>query len=404
MKDNFDFKDDSRVIAQFKDIYMVTNSNQEKPISIREKGVLISKNLKVLTKEMPIGVFIKWYGPWENVDYSYEDLINKLITKNSLLGFAVGDAIGVPVEFMKREEVRKLNMNDMMGNGTHRVPAGSWSDDTSMIIATMDAIINSKGDLNYELIMENYLKWLNESKFTSTDFTFGVGGIIYDSLCRYIQGASALEAGGKAFMDNGNGSLMRILPFALYCIINKYNNEETYEIISKGSQLTHANDISKMSCYIYTEFLREIIISKDKQKAFNYILNLPYEGKFSNEAILAHSRILNKSFLNIKDYEIKESGYVVDTLESVLYSILNTNNYKEAVLEAVNLGYDTDTVAGITGSIAVLIYGIDDIPKTWLDKLKKTKYLEEIADNYSNVIKNKITEETKTISNNIKSM
>lgn len=392
MKDNFNFNDNSRVIAQFKDTYMVTNSTQEKPISIKETGVLISKDLKVLTKEMPIGMFVKWYGPWENIDLSYKDFVNRIIIKNSLLGFAVGDALGVPVEFMKREDIRKLKINDMFGNGTHKVPAGSWSDDTSMILATMDAIINCNGEINYDFIMNNFLKWLKESKFTSIDFTFGVGGIIYDSLCRYSQGVPALESGSKKFMDNGNGSLMRILPFSLYCIINKLDDRRTFEIICNGSKITHANDISKMSCYIYTEFLKEVINTQNKEKAFNHILNLTYDDKFSKEAIVAHSQILDSGFLNIQDCDIKASGYVVDTLESVLYSILKTNSYKEAVLCAVNLGYDTDTTAGITGSIAAILYGLNDIPELWLKKLKKLEFLEKMAQNYSEVMTNSMKE------------
>lgn len=392
MKDSFDFNDNSRVIAQFKDTYMVTNSTQEKPISMEESGVLISKDLKVLTKEMPIGMFVKWYGPWENVDLSYKDFVNNTIVRNSLLGFAIGDALGVPVEFMKREDIRKLRINDMLGNGTHKVPAGSWSDDTSMILATMDAIINCNGEINYNFIMNNFLKWLKESKFTSIDFTFGVGGIIYDSLYRYSQGVPALESGGKRFMDNGNGSLMRILPFSLYCIINKLDDRQTFEIICNGSKITHANDTSKMSCYIYTEFLKVVINTQNKEKAFNHILNLVYDDKFNKEAIKAHSQILDRGFLNIEDCDIKESGYVVDTLESVLYSILKTNSYKEAVLCAVNLGYDTDTTAGITGSIAAILYGLNDIPEFWLQKLKKLEYLEEMAQNYCEVITNTMKE------------
>lgn len=165
---------------------------------------------------------------------------------------------------------------------------------------------------------------------------------------------------------------MRILPFSLYAVKTDMSEKETVNFIGKASSLTHAHDISKMGCFIYTEFLRTIVHTGDKMIAFKNILKIDYSKYFSDEAVKAHKKILTPDFLNIRDTEIsEENGYIVATLESVLYSILNTENYEKAVLTAINMGYDTDTVAGITGSLAGILYGYESIPERWLNVLRK---------------------------------
>lgn len=206
-----------------------------------------------------------------------------------------------------------------------------------MLIATMDSMIKNYGEINYNDIMHNFLDWLYHNEFTSFGQTFGVGGIIYDSLVRFQNGHDVLDCGGKKFMDNGNGSLMRILPISLYCINKNLYINETCKIVSEASSITHAHDISKISCFMFTEFLRRIVETNDKYEALNYIQNI---------------------------------------------------NYEDTIIQAVNLGYDTDTVAGITGSIAGVMYGIENIPKRWLNKLKRKEYLEYLSEEFSKVISN----------------
>lgn len=320
---------------------------------------------------------------------------NKNITKDSLIGFAVGDALGVPVEFLTRDEVRRLYLTDMIGcdwflpfksQWSEIIPSGAWSDDTSMLIAGMDSIVENNGIVDYDDIMQNFLNWWEHNQYCSIDMAFGLGGCVSESLERYKSGCSALECGGTGIYDNGNGSLMRILPFSLYAIKTGMPEKETADFIGKASSVTHAHDISKMSCFIYTEFMRTIIHSGDKMLAFENILKIDYSKYFSENAVYAHRKILNPDFVNIKDTEIaEENGYVIATLESVLYSILNTYNYESAVLTAVNMGYDTDTVGGITGSLAGILYGCENIPERWLEVLRKKSELEELAEKFENL-------------------
>ena len=321
----------------------------------------------------------------------------KPVTKDCLIGHAIGDALGVPVEFLSREQVRSCHITEMIGGDSgvpirsqwimSGVPAGAWSDDTSMTVAAMAAIENEKGKIVPEHIMKNFLDWWNSGLYTSLGSPFGLGGIVSESLTRFVKGTPPLKCGGTETRHNGNGSLMRILPFSLLCIASNKSEAETVELIGIGSSLTHAHDISKMSCFIYTEFLRILVQSKDKNAAFQHILDIDYKKYYSKEAIDALAQLLSPSFKSIKDTAISEkNGYVVPTLESALYSILTTTSFEQALLTSINMGYDTDTIGAVTGGLAGALYGYDAIPKRWLDKLKERQQLEELAVKYDQLL------------------
>ena len=393
---------DARVVAKVGNSYIVTTDNDFKWDFSPQKAFLVGSDGKIIAYD-----FYDMFLREGNLSVTrMDEPLNKVIVrkkqdivKDGLLGFAVGDAFGVPVEFLSRKEVRRINLQDMVGRETPKsfksrwgdlILSGCYSDDTAMLISSMDSIIKQNGEINYYSIMNNFLEWVLNGKYSSLPFPFGMGGIIMKSLDRYARGAEPLECGGKEFMDNGNGSLMRILPFSLYCIMNDCSEEETARIISEASSLTHANDISKMSCFFYTEFLRNIINTKNPSMSFYNTISIDYSKYFSKEAIEAHKQLLDSYFDEIPCEKIKESGYVVDSLESAIYSILTTKNYEDAVKTAVNMGYDTDTVAGITGSIAGILYGFEDIPDRWISKLRKKDYLERIASDFKKTMETKI--------------
>lgn len=136
---------------------------------------------------------------------------NKNLSRDSLIGFAVGDALGVPVEFLTRNEVRSLHLTDMIGsdwflpfksNWSEIIPSGAWSDDTSMIIAGMDSIIKNNGRIDYDDIMQNFLNWWEHNQYCSLDMAFGLGGVVSEALERYKSCCPALEFGGKGTYDN----------------------------------------------------------------------------------------------------------------------------------------------------------------------------------------------------------
>ena len=382
-------REEARVIAKMNDLYLVINT----PAGEKYDGMTLGKILdnKGVHKSgwMPL-MTITRDGGWEIIDEPYSKVFpeEKRTAVDGVLGFAVGDALGVPVEFMDRDEVRKVHLTEMIGKETPRdfysrwgdlIPSGAWSDDTSMLIAGMDSLSENKAQANYDDIMKRYLSWWHNGAYTSLDVPFGLGGCVAKAMENYLHGVPALDAGASKLEENGNGSLMRIFPFAWYCIENDLSEEDTCKYISDASRITHAHEISQMSCFIYTEFLRELMETKNPLMALEHVRSIDYLQYFERDTVLAHKQLLNPSFNKIKDDKIKASGYVVDTLESAIYSIINSHNYEESTLTAINMGYDTDTVAGVTGSLAGMLYGKEDIPQRWLDKLRKKDFLEALA-------------------------
>ena len=303
--------------------------------------------------------------------------------KAVMLGHAVGDALGVPVEFAKREELDNAPVTDMEGFGTYPYPAGTWSDDTSLSLAALDVLKNGK--IHWGEIMLNFGAWLQNDKYTATGETFDAGKTCVKAIIKYLTSdIKATESGEKDERSNGNGSLMRIHPFVLYATLNLLNGTEDghylwLACIRDASMLTHAHQRSIMGCYIYGYCLSFLLKESTKESLIKGIKfaekDLDYLPEFEH-----YNRIFDKDFINLKREEIKSTGYIVDTLEAALWCVLNTNSYEECVLTAVNLGDDTDTVAAVAGSLAGALYGLDAIPEKWLNTLKKRDYIEEMCE------------------------
>ena len=303
---------------------------------------------------------------------------------SAIIGLAVGDALGVPAEFKTREYLKEHQIRDMIGFGTYNEPEGTWSDDTSMTIATMDAIADSNG-INTYAIADNFIKWYRNAEYTATDRVFDIGRATFQAMSKYeLKTAEPTQCGGDGIYDNGNGSLMRIMPVAFYIFyMNIKDDREILKIVKEVSSITHRHDISIMGCYIYVRFVLELLNGNDKKQAYENIKNLDY-GSFNNETVELYSRILNQDISKLSVDEIKSSGYIVDTLEASIWGFLNSNNYDDAILQAVNLGEDTDTVAACTGGLLGLYYGIDAINKKWLEKLKKYDYIKSLCEKFEN--------------------
>ena len=313
-------------------------------------------------------------------------------SKAGIIGLVVGDAMGVPLEFCMREKLMQNPTTEMIGYGSHDVPKGTWSDDSSMTIATIDAIIQSKDKtINYDDIATNFLLWMKDAKFTPSDRVFDIGRTCLRAIARYESNEDVAEkCGGDRELDNGNGSLMRILPLVYYCYSNKMSEKEIYEVVKNVSSITHRHEISIMGCFIYVLYGIELLKGKNLEQAYKSIKKIKYKNYFCDDTINRYDRILKK---NIKKYEldeIKSTGFVVDTLEATLWVLLNTNSYNQAIIGAINLGNDTDTVGACVGGLAGICYGLDAINKNWLNDLIKYDYIFDMCNKYNGVLNNEI--------------
>ena len=296
--------------------------------------------------------------------------------KSAILGHAVADALGVPVEFQSRESLDNNPVTHMRGYGTYPYGAGAWSDDTSMTLCALDSL--AKGRVDWNEIMNNFASWLVKGDYSSVDLCFDVGGACAKAIRRFLEGnTDPLECADKDEYSNGNGSLMRIIPFALYVECGGYR-EDAFELIHLASSLTHAHERSLVGCGIYSYVIRHLLHDPNMDSV-SLALKRAASAYCEYPELEHYKRIFAPDFKLLPESEIKSSGYVVDTLEAALWCLMTTDNYKDCVLKAVNLGEDTDTVGAVAGGLAGLLYGYDSIPSEWLNTLMKREYIEAMC-------------------------
>ena len=331
--------------------------------------------------------------------------------RGSLYGFFVGDALGVPVEFVGRTSLKNNPIKDMEEYGTHNQPKGTWSDDSSMVLATIDSMYNNKEIFlqneifNYDDLMNRYSMWKNQAEYTPNQKVFDIGITTSDAISKYETNKSNVFCGSDSFNANGNGSLMRIIPLALYtkwCISEGYTIKllnDNYDVIKKFSSLTHAHTLSIMSCYIYNFFVSNYIVLRDlnktyikTQKHFQDIFDGKIQKDYGDLELCKKyfDRLIYKDISKLKEDDIKSSGFVVDSLEASIWCVMTSNSFEESVLKAVNLGDDTDTIGALTGALAGLVYGSIGIPKKWIDSLQRKEYLDDMINKYIELIQLRI--------------
>ena len=300
---------------------------------------------------------------------------------DGIIGFAIGDAMGVPIEFSSREQLLNNPVTKMLGYGQYNVPKGTYSDDTAMTLATIDSLTKCP-KIDYNDMMKRYCNWINKAAYTATNEVFDVGNTTRYALAKYMEGEiPPTKCGLDSINSNGNGSLMRMLPIAYYCYKKEYNEEQIAFLAITTSSLTHAHPISQLGCYLYIMYIIFILQGFTKEESYQKLKTIDL-GLFKKDTISYYSNILEKDIQTFKIDDIKSTGYVVDTLEAVLWTILNTNSYKDSIIVAINLGNDTDTIGAITGSISGLLYGLKDIPSTWSTKLKNIDYIKKLCSKF----------------------
>lgn len=314
-------------------------------------------------------------------------MVNKV--KGCFLGLAVGDALGVPVEFRRREFLKENPVLEMTGFGAWNQPPGTWSDDSSMTFCLAESLVTA-----YDLhdIASNFVRWYKDGYWGAHHKLFDIGGTTRLSLARVAAGEDPMFSGEYGEESNGNGSLMRIAPAALY--FSNHPKEDFYQRIKEISNITHAHFRSVFSCFIFSMYLKRLFAGEEKFQAFTYACHEVNEFAtacdFNRSELNLFHRILNQTIAKAEEGTINSYGYVLDTLESSIWCFLNTDTFSEAVLKAVNLGGDTDTTGCVTGALAGLYYGIDAIPSHWLEVLARKNDILKLSEDFTESMKKQI--------------
>ena len=298
--------------------------------------------------------------------------------KSGVIGHAIGDALGVQCEFSSRDYLKDYPITGFKDTDFR---LGWWSDDTSMELALMDSYIKNKS-FNYSDIMNNFVLWVDKGDFTPEGHCFDVGSTCYSAISYFRDSnKTPLECGLDDINSNGNGSLMRIFPIAYYCFKKNSSILDIYSLVRDISSITHRHSVSILGCFIYVLYCIKLFEGNSKNEAYNYVKSFNYD-MFDIETISYYDRILKNDISSLDISSIKSSGYIVDSLEASFYCLLTTDNYNDAVLKAINLGGDTDTIGAITGSMAGVIYGMELIPDDWINTISREDYIEELCDKF----------------------
>jgi ADP-ribosylglycohydrolase len=291
-------------------------------------------------------------------------------------GFIVGDALGVPYEFCSREMMESRPATDMVGYGSHKQPAGTWSDDSSMMLCVLE---NMKQNGSTRELSNLFLQWYQSGYHTPHGEVFDIGLTTRASMIRLSEGVSPFNSGSSDQWSAGNGSLMRCVPYAFAEDISR----SIFNMIIHN-KITHREALCHEACMFYLKMIRSLAEGAIKEESLakagaylKYGWRIVDQEDY-NESSEKFYRLLRPDFSMLSIGEIKSSGYVLDTLEASIWCFMNSSSYKDAVLKAVNLGGDTDTIGALTGSLAATYYGVEGIPETWKLKIVRSKKLDRL--------------------------
>ncbi|SET32560.1 ADP-ribosylglycohydrolase family protein [Hymenobacter actinosclerus] len=296
----------------------------------------------------------------------------------ALLGLAVGDALGVPVEFQSRAARRLDPVVTMREYGTHHQPAGTWSDDASLTFCLAQALADG---FTLGKAAEYSRRWYYEQLWTPHGVVFDIGITTREALSRLQADDDLVLAGGTDEYSNGNGALMRILPLAFYQVDAPL--KERFQLIHDVSAITHGHIRSAVACFLYLEMARHLRAGLAPAAAYAELCRQAptqlYELQISAAEADKFERLLSGRLPDVAATAIDSGGYVMHTLEAALWCLLRHETYAETVLDAVNLGDDTDTTGAVTGGLAGLYYGEAAIPPEWLAVLARRADIEALA-------------------------
>lgn len=292
----------------------------------------------------------------------------------SLLGLAVGDALGTTLEFKTPGSFTPLS--DMVGGGPFGLLPGQWTDDTSMALCLAESLLRC-GFHNPADQMDTYIRWMRKGHLSSNGRCFDIGNTVRSALQRYINTGTAY-AGSTAERSAGNGSLMRLCPVVLY-----HFGQSAYGIIflaGESSRTTHQHPACIDACRYFASLLLGALSGRDKRRLLTPLFTP--EGWNWELAPLCQEieEVALGSFYHRQPPDICGKGYVVKSIEAALWAFCHSQSFEEGALMAVNLGDDADTTGAIYGQLAGAFYGISGIPEHWVDRLADNAMLREFAE------------------------
>ena len=283
--------------------------------------------------------------------------------RGALLGLAVGDALGTTLEFTARDS--QPHHTEMTGGGPFDLKPGQWTDDTAMALALADSLLACQG-FDAGDLMTRFVAWRQKGDYSCTGTCFDIGITTQRALTAFKRTGEPF-AGSTALDDAGNGSIMRLAPAVLWTL--RVDDDAARHLAREQGRVTHATAECLEACELFADILRDAILGRSDPLRRRDGYPQTKIGHIARSAYRAKARD-----------EIRSSGYVVDTLEAALWCVSTTDSFEAALVLAVNLGHDADTVGAVTGQMAGALYGASAIPSRWLEPLAWRERISDIAD------------------------
>lgn len=297
--------------------------------------------------------------------------------RGTLLGLAIGDALGAAVEFQRPGTFPPvLGYRD---GGPHGLAAGEWTDDTSMALALGDSLVNRGWDLADQA--RRYVAWWREGAYSITGSCFDIGLTVVGALERFSADGDPLLSGDPSERASGNGSIMRLAPVPIrYSGLLGADPAQIACRAEESSLPTHASPQCLSACRYFALVLSGLIegVSRDEVLSPEWEV---FEREQAREPL--HPAILAVALGSFREKgppEIRGSGYVVESLEAALWAFSQAADAREAILAAVNLGHDADTTGAVCGQLAGACWGESGLPAEWRDQLCGRNQIDRVLD------------------------
>ena len=298
-----------------------------------------------------------------------EEIIDRFY--GSLIGLAIGDAMGAPLEFKSPGSFEPVN--DMMGDGPHHLQPGEWTDDTSMALCLAESLIET-GTFDPVDQLSRYLRWYRDGYLSVNGKCFDIGNTTREALMTFEETGEPYP-GPENEYSAGNGSLMRLAPIPLFYMSNPL---EALEKSAMSSRTTHNHPLAVDACRYMGGLIHGAIIGTSKDELLSERYS-PIEGYWEDNPLETKiDEVACGTFKRIEPPEIRGRGFVVKSLEAALWAFYKTDSFEDGCLLAVNLGEDADTTGAIYGQLAGAYYGFSNIPKKWTKKLAKIEIIESV--------------------------
>jgi ADP-ribosyl-[dinitrogen reductase] hydrolase len=286
--------------------------------------------------------------------------------RGCLLGLACGDAVGTTVEFKPRGSFAPVT--DMVGGGVFGLPAGAWTDDTSMALCLASSLVE-RGGFDAADQMERYWRWVDEGYLSSTGRCFDIGNTVHEALRRFRRTGEPFS-GSTNPQAAGNGCIMRLAPVPMFYHPDR---RAVLDFSGESARTTHGAVECVEACRLFGGILHRALAGDDKEA----ILLAHGVDDATSPAIRSIARA---EYRPKGEQEIHGSGYVVKSLEAALWCFWHSSSFEAAILKAANLGADADTTAAVCGQVAGAYYGDSGIPSSWLDRLVMRDAIVDLAD------------------------